>query len=54
MPEPTNTQIDAGADALRQHEQGGSISRAWGDLPNTAKKKWQMKALIVLLAAAKV
>lgn len=49
---PTPEQIDAGAAALRQHEQGGRILRPWESLPNCDKKKWQKKAQIVLRAAA--
>lgn len=49
--EPTAQEIDAGAEALRQHEQGGRILRAWSELPNGDKKKWQIKSQIVLRAA---
>lgn len=51
MPEPTARQIDAGAEALRQHEQGGRILRPWADLPNSDKKKWRLKAQLVLRSA---
>lgn len=47
----TQEQIDAGADALRQKEQGGNISRAWGQLPNSDKKKWREKSATVIEAA---
>lgn len=49
--EPTARQIDAGAEALRQHEQGGRILRPWADLPNCDKKKWRIKAQTVLRSA---
>ncbi len=48
---PTSGQVDAGAEALRQKEQGGRRLRAWDDLPNSDKKKWRDKATLVLLAA---
>ena len=51
MPEPTAHQIDAGSEALRQHEQGGKILRSWESLPNGDKKKWRVKAQLVLRAA---
>jgi len=49
--EPTAKQIDAGAEALRQHEQGGRILREWEVLPNGDKKKWRIKSQLVLRAA---
>ncbi len=49
----TLAQIDAGAEALRQREQGGRILRSWDSLPNSAKKKWREKAETVLRAALK-
>lgn len=49
--EPTAKQIDAGAEALRQHEQGGKRLRPWEELPNCDKKKWHIKAQLVLRAA---
>ena len=47
----TDEQLDAGAEALRQHEQGGRILRDWSDLPNSDKLKWRKKSLTVLRAA---
>lgn len=46
----TQSQIDAGAEALRQREQGGRVLRKWDALPN-GDKKWREKAEIVLRAA---
>jgi hypothetical protein len=51
MTEPTSAQIDAGAEVLRNYEQGGRIHRPWGELPNGDKKKWRIKAQLVLGAA---
>ena len=51
MPDPTARQIDAGAEALRQHCQGGRILRPWDALPNGDKKKWRVKAQLVLRSA---
>ena len=45
-------QIDAGANALRQCQQGGKKLTPWFDLPNATKKKWREYAKIVLTAAA--
>lgn len=50
--EPTAKEIDAGAEALRQHEQGGRILRPWDVLPNSDKKKWRVKSQLVLRAAS--
>lgn len=47
----TEKQIDAGAEVLRQIEQGGRLLRKWADLPNGDKKKWRLKAAAVLEAA---
>lgn len=47
----TQEQTDAGADALRQKEQGGNISRTWDQLPNGDKKKWREKSYAVIEAA---
>ena len=55
MTELTDREIDAGAEALRQHEQGsgpsGRVLRGWDDLPNYDKRKWRVKAELVLRAA---
>ena len=48
--EPTVRQVDAGAEALRQHEQGGRLLRKWDDLPARDRKKWREKAECVLHA----
>lgn len=49
----TTEQIDAGAEALRQHEQGGRKLNFWVTLPNSTKRKWRDKAMAVLNAATK-
>lgn len=49
----SSAQLDAGAEALRQHEQGGRLLRAWETLPNSDKKKWRIKASVVYEAIAK-
>lgn len=49
-----DAEIEAGAEALRQREQGGRILRAWADLPNTDKRKWRDKAAVVLYAALRM
>jgi hypothetical protein len=46
----TQTDIDRGADALRQFEQGGRTLRRWDDLPTSTKKKWRAKAEVVARA----
>jgi hypothetical protein len=43
--------LDAGADALRRHEQGGKMLRHWDQLPKATKDKWRCKAQAVLDAA---
>lgn len=45
--------IDRGAEALRQHEQGGRLLRGWSDLPNNDRKKWREKSELVLRAISK-
>lgn len=52
IPAPTQSQIDAGADALRQRQMAGRITRPWTDLPNSDKRKWREHAEAVLCAAA--
>jgi len=47
----SSAKLDAGAEALRQVEQGGRLLRVWADLPNSDRKKWRLKALAVLAAA---
>ena len=49
----TQEQIDASADALRQHEQGGRLLRNWKALPSGTKNKWREKAEVALRAALK-
>lgn len=51
---PTKQQIDAGAKALREKQMAGRITRPWGELPNSDKKKWLSQAECVLLAASEV
>lgn len=48
---PTQEEIDRGANALRQIEQGGRLLRSWEALPNSDKKKWRAKSEAVLRAA---
>lgn len=50
-PKPTESQIDAGAEALRQRLQGGKSLTSWAVLPNSRKKKWRDYASVVLIAA---
>lgn len=47
----TQSEIDGGAEALRQIEQGGRVLRKWNDLPNSDKRKWRDKSSAVLRAA---
>ena len=49
--QPRQDEIDRGAEALRQLEQGGRLLRPWGDLPNSDRKKWRVKAEAVIRAA---
>ena len=50
--EPTEAQIDAGADALRERLQGGAKQklRPWREIPNSSKRKWRDYAAVVLCA----
>lgn len=48
---PTQDEIDRGAEALRQIEQGGRLLRPWEMLSNTDKRKWRAKAEAVIRAA---
>lgn len=47
----TQDQIDAGAQALRERNMAGRITRPWADLPNHDKAKWRNQAETVLRAA---
>lgn len=49
--QPTQEEIDRGAETLRQIEQGGRILRPWGQLTNSDRKKWRTKAEAVIRAA---
>ena len=49
--QPTQDEIDRGAEALRQLEQGGRLLRPWDQLPNSDRKKWRTKAEAVIRAA---
>ena len=49
--EPNDQEIDRGAKALRQEEQGGKLLREWDGLRPSEKRKWINKAKIVLRAA---
>lgn len=51
MRNPTDKEIDAGAEALRQRMQGGKRLNPWQDLPNSTRQKWRDYATIVLYAA---
>lgn len=42
--------IDVGADALRQRQMAGRITRPWARLPNSDKRKWREHAEAVLQA----
>lgn len=48
---PTQPQIDARAEALRQRQMSGKITRSWSALPNSDKRKWREHAEAVLRAA---
>lgn len=48
---PTQLQIDAGAEALRQRQMSGKITRPWSALPNSDKRKWREHTEAVLRAA---
>jgi hypothetical protein len=48
---PTQEEIDRGAEALRQLEQGGRVLRPWDRLPNSDRKKWRTKSEAVIRAA---
>lgn len=55
--EVSEARIDAGADALRKYEMTNKMSMMltpWLEIPNSTKKKWRIKARIVLEAAARV
>jgi len=43
--------IDAGAEALREHMQGGKQLVEWASLPSSRKRKWREYAFVVLTAA---
>ncbi len=49
--EITEKMIDAGAQALRERNMKGRITRPWDALPKSAKKKWIEQASTVLIAA---
>jgi hypothetical protein len=52
---PTEVQIDAGAEALRERLQGKKITlRPWRQIPNSSKRKWRDYAAVVLRAAMSV
>lgn len=50
----SDEEIDAGAQALRQRQQGGKQLIPWDRLTNTTKRKWRGHAECVLTAAASV
>ena len=53
--EISEARIDAGGKVLREHDMAGwIITRPWGQLPISDKRKWLLKARLVLEAAAKV
>lgn len=47
----SETEIDAGAKALRERMQAGKNLNAWESLPNSVKKKWREHSRCVLVAA---
>jgi hypothetical protein len=49
--EPSESEIDRGAAALRAHDMQGRITRSWDKLPKHDKEKWKLKATTVLRAA---
>lgn len=49
--EVSQAEIDAGAQALRQRQTSGRITRSWNELPNSDKRKWRDHAACVLTAA---
>lgn len=46
--------IDAGAEALRQAQQGGKRLTPWPETPADTKHKWRLYAACVLNAAEEV
>lgn len=48
----TAAEIDAGAEALRNHQMSGRVMRPWKNLPNSSKRKWLISSERVLMAAA--
>lgn len=50
----TEDQIDAGAEVLRNIQQGKRITTPWRNLSKSAKQKWREYAAAVLNAAATV
>lgn len=54
MREPTKDEIEAGAQALRERQQAGRITREWSKLPKSEKLKWQLHAETVLRAALRL
>jgi hypothetical protein len=48
---PTEAQIDRGAQALRELQMKGRITRLWAALPKSDSKKWRVAAEAVLRAA---
>lgn len=47
----TEAQIDAGAQVLRDLQQGHRMLRRWVELPKADKRKWREYATAVLNAA---
>jgi sensor domain CHASE-containing protein len=48
MREPTDAEIERGAEKLREIEMVGRITRDWSMLPKCDKRKWRIKAEAVL------
>jgi len=52
MDKSIQAMIDAGAEALRERQQAGRITRDWTALPNGDKRRWREHSAAVLKAAA--
>ena len=53
-PNYTIEQLDAGADALRRHEQSGKRLNDWSTLPRGTKEKWREKVRVAVSAMEKL
>lgn len=50
----TEDEIDAGAQALRDRQMAGRITRPWEKVPKSERRKWRDHACVVLAAAQRV